>query len=190
MNEPSNFCNGQCSGTPIVDSITKRLKYIPGGASLEQKTISLDIKDSEGNYFLDTHSLYGATETMVTSKWYTEVMMTRPFLIKRSSFAGSGKYGSKWLGDNYASQEFMGYSVSSMMLMNIFGIPFIGADICGFMGDTTPELCARWHNLASFYPFSRNHNNGFEFIAQEPYAFLGQYYEDGRAYTDIMRQAI
>jgi len=52
--------------------------------------------------------------------------------------------------------------------MNIFGIPFVGADICGFAGDTTEELCARWMALGSFYPYSRNHNiEGAK--SQEPY---------------------
>jgi lysosomal alpha-glucosidase len=80
-------------------------------------------------------------------------------IISRSTAAGFGKYGSRWLGDNFSSELYMGVSVPGIMNSQMYGIPLAGVDICGFIGDTKPELCARWTTLGAFYPFSRNHNN-------------------------------
>lgn len=81
----------------------------------------------------------------------------RSLIMSRSTFAGAGKFASaRMYPDTYSDYESMSQSVTGVMMSNVFGFPISGADICGYFGDVTEELCTRWYALGAFYPLSRN----------------------------------
>lgn len=168
MNEPTNFANGEV-GKQWETCKYDNLPYTPGGQALKTMTISMDGKHYGGIVEFDVHDLFGMLESKATYT-YLKKKSPLPFILTRSSAFGTGQFAAHWTGDNGATWEFMKYGTTGVFQFGIFGMPFTGADICGFMGSTTPELCARWHQSGALYPFSRNHNH-LEARDQEAFAF-------------------
>ncbi|NXN56879.1 MGA protein, partial [Rynchops niger] len=170
MNEVSSFVAGSKSGCapndlnypPFTPSILEKLMY--------SKTLCMDAVQNWGKHY-DVHSLYGYSMAISTQKVIEALFPgKRSFLISRSTFVGSGKHTGHWLGDNAATWDHLKWAIPGMLEFNLFGIPYIGADICGFFDNTTEELCRRWMQVGAFYPFSRNHNcEGF--VPQDPAVF-------------------
>ncbi|XP_050537143.1 lysosomal alpha-glucosidase-like [Daktulosphaira vitifoliae] len=174
MNEPSNFVNGDWQGCAFNDSYNwENPQYIPNiqGGVLKYKTICMSAEQHSGRHY-DLHNLYGFTEAIITQFALTTIRNTRPFVLSRSSFSGFGHFAGHWTGDVFSTWDDMSQSITDIIVFNMFGIPLIGADICGFNGNTTVELCSRWSQLGAFYPFSRNHNSE-GCIDQDPVS-LGQ----------------
>uniref|UniRef100_A0A8B9D650 alpha-glucosidase n=1 Tax=Anser cygnoides TaxID=8845 RepID=A0A8B9D650_ANSCY len=170
MNEISNFVQGSNKGCaqndlnypPFTPSILDKLMF--------SKTLCMDAVQKWGKHY-DVHSLYGYSMAISTNEVINTVFPgKRSFLISRSTFVGSGKHTGHWLGDNAATWEHIKWAIPGMLEFNLFGIPYIGADICGFFDDTTEELCRRWMQVGAFYPFSRNHN-AEGYIPQDPAVF-------------------
>jgi alpha-glucosidase (family GH31 glycosyl hydrolase) len=101
----------------------------------------------------NVHSFYGHMMAKRTSQYFqnrsgnaSDAMYDkRHFILTRSTYTSSGQYASHWLGDNYREYAYMNYSISGIMNMNMFGIPHVGADICGFFGKFRDDImCSLW----------------------------------------------
>ena len=144
------------------------------GDYLSDKTLCMigEQTDGRGKFYnhYDVHNLYGWSETVATLPAARSLEGKRSIVISRSTFPTSGSYSGHWLGDNSAKWSHVKYNIIGMLEFNLFGIPYVGADICGFEGNTTEELCERWMQLGAFNPFFRNHN-GIRFMDQDPGIF-------------------
>ena len=140
------------------------LPYLPGFRNgfkdiLSNKSISENALVYGDLTIYDVKPLIAFYESKYTFDFLKENKKKRPFILSRSTTLGSGKYSFHWLGDNHSSYKDLKYSISGIFNFNIFGIPFSGADICGFFRNSNKDLCIRWYNLGIFYPFMRNHNS-------------------------------
>lgn len=131
--------------------------------------VSPNATHADGTQEYDIHNLFGhrilnATYAAVAAS----IKGKRPFIIGRSTFAGSGKFAGHWGGDNNSRWGSMYSAIPQALSMALFGIPMFGPDICGFSGNSDVELCSRWMAMGAFFPFMRNHNV-LAAISQEPY---------------------
>ncbi|CAD8093798.1 unnamed protein product [Paramecium sonneborni] len=168
MNEPANFCDGECQQDrklhdhqQKIDKLNQEIKfaYIPGEISLAHKTLPPNLIHNGNLLHKDVHNLYGIMDSYYTFQALKELGKIQPLQITRSTFPGSGQYAQHWTGDNGATWEFLYLSLGQIFQFQIYGIPMVGADVCGFVGNTNYKLCSRWIQLGIFYPFFRNHND-------------------------------
>jgi alpha-glucosidase len=157
-------------GLPGRDLISPAYEIQNAAGSISNKTMDTNIQNYDGTYHYDTHNFWGSMMSIASrNSMLARRPFRRPLIITRSTFVGLGRYVGKWLGDNVSTWEQYRFSIAGVLnFASIFQIPMVGPDICGFAGNTTETLCARWTTLGAFYPFMRNHA-GDTSIYQEYY---------------------
>ncbi|ELP93855.1 neutral alpha-glucosidase AB precursor, putative [Entamoeba invadens IP1] len=123
----------------------------------------------------DVHNIYGLSYQAATYKGLLERTknVDRPFVLSRSFFAGSQKFGAVWTGDTDSTWEHLKMSVYMTLNLNLVGIIQSGGDVGGFFRNPDEELLVRWYQVGAFYPFFRAHAH-LDTKRREPYLYEGE----------------
>lgn len=121
----------------------------------------------------EVHNAYGHEwAKMVFEGYKKDFPAQRPFILMRSGFAGSQRYGMiPWSGDVSQSWGGLVGQPEIALQMGMQGLAYMHSDLGGFaVADTTKpidnELYTRWLQYGVFQPIYRPH--GQEQIAAEP----------------------
>ncbi|TCD66261.1 hypothetical protein EIP91_001590 [Steccherinum ochraceum] len=118
----------------------------------------------------DLHNINGMLFSNLTSQAITvrSDPPKRPFVLTRSFYAGSQRFGAMWTGDNLGTWEHMAVGIKMVLANSIGGFAFTGSDVGGFFGNPDPEMLVRWYHVGAFSPFFRAHAH-IDTKRREPY---------------------
>lgn len=111
------------------------------------------------------HNAYGALQQRATFQGLLrrDRGQQRPFLLSRSFFFGSQRYGAVAAGSNHTNFEDVELSVNSLLALGVSGIVNAGHDVPGYSGVPSDDLYVQFYQLGVYYPFFRaNSEKGFE----------------------------
>lgn len=174
MNEPSVF-------NPIFECTMPKnnIHTVSHFASTESSEIVVDRYEHR-----DVHSVYGIlmAKSSYEGMIKREIEMggkaknLRAFLLSRSFFIGSQKYGTMWIGDSHCKWDHIKKYIPMCTTVSLSGFSFCGFDTPGFFEDPTKEFCVRGYQIGCLFPFFRAHSDR-KTKRREPYLFESPYKE-------------
>ncbi len=113
--------------------------------------------DEKAN-FAEMRNLYALkmVESIYNDSLGSDSSGQRPFLISRAGFAGLQNYAAAWTGDQSAGVVDLRAAVRRMLGMSISGLPFVGSDVGGFIGQPSASVFTRWIQLGAVSPLLLN----------------------------------
>lgn len=117
----------------------------------------------------ELHNIYGHEwAKLINDGFEQDYPEKRPFILMRSGYSGSQKYGMiPWSGDVNRSWGGLISQPEICMQMGMQGVAYMHSDLGGFAGAyDDPELYTRWLQYGVFQPIFRPHAQ--EEVASEP----------------------
>ncbi len=147
----------------------------PSIFNVESKTMPDMVRmynEGEESHHKYVHNAYGISMARASHEGIQSLTKKRVFLLNRAAYSGIQRYAFLWTGDNTADWDHLKMNLYMAMNLALSGIPYVGADIGGFIDSPTEELFTRWIQMGAFIPYMRDHTClGTEY--QEPYLFTG-----------------
>jgi alpha-glucosidase len=153
-----------------------------------QRTLPLGVRHA-GDGMPGTHAQYHNVYGMQMARASFEGLRTlrpdrRPLVLTRAGFAGVQRYAAVWTGDNSPTWPHLALTIPMLTNLSVSGVPFVGADVGGFMGSPSAELHTRWLQAAALTPYLRVHSNDVS-APREPWAFGAGYEGINRATIEL-----
>lgn len=158
-----------------------------------QKSFALDAQHagdgSPGNH-ARYHNVYGMQMARASFEGLRKLRPEkRPMVLTRAGFAGVQRYAAVWTGDNSPTWTHLALSIPMLTNLSVSGVPFVGADVGGFMGSPSAELHTRWLQAAALTPYFRTHSNDVS-APREPWAFGPEHERINRETIELRYQLL
>ncbi|CAF0929444.1 unnamed protein product [Brachionus calyciflorus] len=167
----SKFTLENYKGTTL-DTFTWNDMNEPSVFNGPELTFQKDALHLNGIEHRNVHNIYGQNFHKATFRGHLlrSNGERRPFVLTRSTFAGSQRYGAVWTGDNTAEWEHLKLSIPMCLTFSLTGMSFCGSDVGGFFKNPDAELMIRWYQAAAYQPFFRSHAH-IDTKRREPWVF-------------------
>jgi len=133
-----------------------------------------DIVQFDGDGFPTDHkrirNVYALEMARATREGLRKHSDQRHFILTRAGFAGIQRFSAAWTGDNVANELHLKLACRMSQNIGLSGVPFIGSDVGGFVGNPSERLYIRWMELGVFTPLFRQHA-AWDTRRKEPWTF-------------------